>query len=226
MYMRFTHERAAVAAACLALALAAAPAGAVTAGNVDTFQAGAEGWYVPAGTPLPPEVIDTGGPAGAGDAFLQLSSSGTGGAGGKLVVFGSNDWIGNYAAAGVTSIALDAKNLGTTNLQLRLYFKGPAGSALSTAGVNLAAGSGWTHLVFPLAPAALSGANPAATLANVTEFRLFHNESPAFPPSAVLGTLGIDNVTAVAAVPEPGTLALWAAGAAILPIVRRRSKTS
>lgn len=210
------------AAAGLCLALAAAPAGAISVGASTTFQDGtAGGWYVPVGSPLPPQVIDTGGPAGSGDGFLQLKSSGQSSAGSRLVVFGGNDWLGNYLAAGVTAVTLDAINLGTSDLQLRLYFNGPAGSALSTTGLGLPAASGWTRLVFPLAPAALSGADAVGTLANVTELRLFHNDSPSFPPGAVLATLGIDNISAV---PEPGPLALWAAAAGLGLVMRHRTR--
>jgi hypothetical protein len=209
------------ATAGLCLALAAAPAGAVSVGTTTTFQDGTTGgWYVPVGSPLPPQVIDTGGPAGTDDGFLQLKSSGQSSAGSRLVVFGGNDWLGNYMAAGVTAVTLDAINLGPSDLQLRLYLNGPAGSALSTTGLSLPAASGWTQLVFALAPAALSGANAAATLANVTELRLFHNDSPSFPPGAVLATLGIDNISAV---PEPGPLALWAAAAGLGFVMRRRT---
>lgn len=210
-----------LAAAGVCLALVAAPAGAISIGTSATFERGStDGWYVSVGSPLPPQVIATGGPAGQGDGFLQLQSSGQSSAGSRLVVFGAADWLGNYMAAGVTALALDAINLGSSDLQLRLYFNGPAGSALSTTGLSLPASSGWRHLVFPLTPAALSGVDAAATLGNVTELRLFHNDSPSFPPAAVLATLGIDNVSAV---PEPGAPALWAAAALLAAVVRRRT---
>ena len=217
------HRRTLAASICLAaFTWGCGPANAITVGNVDTFQGGsADGWYLPEGTPLPLLVFQSGGPAGSGDGYLQLRASGQSGPGSRLVVFGSTDWLGNYIAAGVRAIEMDAINQGPDDLQLRMYFNSPAGSALSTVAVTLPAGGSWTHLVFPTLPAALSGANTAGTLADVREFRLFHNDTPSFPPSAVLGTLGIDNVSAV---PEPATLLLWAAGAAMLPAVRRRGR--
>jgi hypothetical protein len=222
--MTTPNLRALMAAIPFALALAAAPASAISLSHIDTFSGGSdEGWH-DGGSPNPPLVVTTGGPAGSGDGWLRVTATGGSGAGSRLSVISDSDWYGNYTAVGVTAIALDAINLGTTELQLRLYFDSAAGSALSSLALNLAVGSGWTHLVFPVLPAALSGLNPAATLQGVTGFRVFNNADAAFPPAAVVGVLGIDNVAAVSAVPEPGMAWMWAAGIGLLtlPAARRR----
>ena len=69
----------------------AAPAQCITLGQIDTFESGTtEGWFAGGGPmggvpPVPPTVIGDGGPGGAGDAYLQLSSNGSATAGGRLV---------------------------------------------------------------------------------------------------------------------------------------------
>jgi len=67
-----------------------------------------------------------GGQGGPGDRYLLLQSLGGQGPGSRLSV-GNLDppWTGDYAAAGVTVIRLDAINLGQTDLYLRFGFEAP-----------------------------------------------------------------------------------------------------
>src|SRR5215204_1078583 len=72
---------------CLFALAFALPLSAVTIGQVDTFADGTTmGWFVPGMSPNPPINEPTGGPAGVGDGFLQLRSSGLEGPGGRLAV--------------------------------------------------------------------------------------------------------------------------------------------
>ncbi|MBN8511178.1 MAG: hypothetical protein J0L57_21530, partial [Burkholderiales bacterium] len=145
------------------------PSQAVTRGQVDTFESGTtEGWVINLlgiGNPPPealPQNIADGGPAGSGDNFLRLTALGGGGAGSRLTAanaFGA--WAGDYASAGVTGIRVDLRNPGTTDLVLRLVFENPTGGpptdlAVSTAGITLAAGGGWTSVLFPATASALT----------------------------------------------------------------------
>ena len=55
--------------------------------GIDDFEDGTTaGWHVgdPAQHPAPPVNVSTGGPAGAGDAYLQLQALGGSGAGSRL----------------------------------------------------------------------------------------------------------------------------------------------
>lgn len=221
-------------------ALAGARADAqVVANQVDDFEGlTTMGWHVGDPThPAPPLVIATGGPAGADDAYLRLTSLGTGEAGSRLSVLNTTRWAGNYLAAGVTGISMDVRNFGTTDVFLRLLFAtfpdapGPPDNlAWSNAAVLVGANSGWTRIFFPIVQGALfvPVGTYAGALGGTEELRLFHNPAPFFmgPPSsspAVAALIGIDNVTAaVAVVPEPSTLALLATGAVGLLTLRRR----
>lgn len=197
------------AMAVLALAVAG-PAAALTWGQRDSFQSGtAEGWVAGLASIIPPTVVPGGGPAGAGDGYLSLVSTGGLGAGSRLTVIAGAAWTGNYGAAGVDHITLDVKNFGSTDLDLRLFLSGPPGAtAVSSSAVHVPVSSGWMAVSFALDSSALGG-QALATLADTHQLRLFHSSTAAFPGEAVVATLGLDNITAV---PEPGQALLFAAG--------------
>lgn len=204
------------------LALAGGTAGAVTLGQIDTFQGGTTaGWSSGAANPTPPVVQASGGPAGSGDAYLLFIASGIPGPGGKLVGFSGPQWAGDYGAAGITAIAMDLDNLGNTALSLRLWLDGPLGaSAVSTHAVTVPAGSGWVHVQFSLLPGALSG-QTAAALANLADFRLYHATTANFPGENIAAVLGVDNISAV---PETGSAWALGAGLALLAGLRARRR--
>lgn len=214
---------AAWAASALA-ALLALPAGAVSLGTIDSFSGGVTaGWTGGGNNPNPPTGVASGGPAGAGDGFLRIGTSGAPGPGGRLVAISGALWAGDYSAAGITGITMDVNNLGATDLNLRLYFEGGGAPAYSLQAVQVPAGSGWVPVQFNVLGSALSG-SATTTLASVADFRLFHNPLAGGPQGApfVSASLGIDNVTAV---PEPGAgllMALGLAGLLAAPSMQRR----
>jgi hypothetical protein len=209
----------------------------------DTFEDGTTlGWGVPGLSPLPPANVGTGGPAGGGDAFLQLqANAGLGDAGSRLSVLNQTQWTGDFRAAGITAISMDVNNFGPDDLVLRLLFEDfdapgpPANLAMTLADVLVPAGSGWMNVVFDLAPANLVAGvlgTVEGALTDVDVLRIFHNPVAAFPGPGVgipqvTTTLGVDNITAVidGTVPEPATGALLLGGlAAALVRARRRSR--
>jgi hypothetical protein len=226
--------------AIVALVILAAPtaaiAGPLTIGMTDTFQTlTTEGWFagglgfgqVP---PLPPAVVGTGGPAGAGDAFLVITAGGGSGPGSRLVAINGLQWTGDFLAAGIGAIGMDLINLGATELTIRLLFENPMGAPPTLEGVTslgavLPAGSGWTHVVFPIDPASLAliesaGGTAADLLSDTTLMRIIHASS-ADDPEPVAGVLGVDNIQAI---PEPATLLLLGAGVAMGAARRRTAR--
>jgi hypothetical protein len=208
-----------VVAFVVALALSATPAVAtIVFGQVDDFEDGTTmNW---AGGPGQSN-IPSGGPAGAGDNYLQIVSTGGGGPGSKMGSFNDNQWTGDYTTAGVTSIDADIRNFGTTGaLHLRLLLFGDGGNFTSTIPFVVTNDGAWHDAVFPITPADLTavdgGFDVAATLANITRFLIRHQ--PGAPDGvggspSIVGVMGMDNVTAL---PEPGTLGLLLLGGAAL----------
>jgi hypothetical protein len=224
---------------CLVIALVAvhaAPTAASSIVLIDTFEDGTtQGWGVPGSSSNPPLNQSTGGPDGLDDNFLLVSAIGGSGPGSRLSVINSDQWTFNYLAAGTESISMDLFNFGPQDLYLRLLFADPLGGppsnlAISSDAIFLAAGSGWTSVVFPIAPADLSAliGSVNGALTSPTELRIFHNSDPQFPgPGAgippVNAQLGIDNIQAVVSdVPEPATALLYGIGAAALMWRRHR----
>lgn len=224
-----------VRSAMLALAISAslpmAAAAQVVLGQVDTFQDGTTGgWGAGASHPTPPTNIPSGGPAGAGDAFLQLRAIGGSGPGRALAAFNRTQWAGDYTAAGITRISLDVNNAGPGDASLRLLIwdRPPAGNPTNsaiTSAVLIPAGSGWQQISFLIDAPSLTPllGTASGALTSATELRLFHNPDPTYPdppigPPPVTLTLGVDNIRAIPAPPAAATLALAAAG-------RRRRRT-
>jgi hypothetical protein len=207
----------------LAAFLQASPARANLIGQIDTFEDGTtQGWVVGVvfnpPHPAPPTNIPTGGPGGAGDAFLQLTAvGGQNVPGNRLSVLNLSQWAGNYTAEGVVAIRMDVNNFGPDPLALRLLFEdlgpmGPTSTAFSTTPVIVPAGSGWVSVTFPVTPDDLTAGvgSVEEALANADVLRIFHSPTPTFPGPPVVAVLGVDNIQAFGApqVPEPGSAAL------------------
>jgi len=167
-------------------------------------------------------VVLSGGPAGASDAYLEITSSGGSGPGSRLTAFNIfAQWSDNYLRNGVTGITMDLINLGSTDLTIRLEFEDPFSAlggdfAVTNTGFNLAPNSGWQRASFPIGLGSLTavGGTVAGALGNTALLRILHAPGPtdAVP---VAGVLGVDNITAV---PEPGAVFLTGLGLAVLAL--------
>ncbi len=200
-------------------ALIGAPAAAISLGQIDDFQNGTTQNWVGGASPIN---IATGGPAGSGDRYLQISA-----ANGNLGTNNSLRWAGDYLAAGVVALRFELDNAGPDPVALRITLFGPEGADAftSTNEIVLPAASGWVSAEFALTQAELThkqGTGTLAdTLAGVSRLLIRHDPDEISPPTqqnVVSATLGIDNITAV---PEPGTGLLVAAGIAVLAAARR-----
>lgn len=181
----------------------------IVTGQIDDFEDGTvEAWHTSVINPNPATNIPSGGPAGANDHYMRLSSNGSAGAGGKLVAFNGDQWGGDYLAAGVTSIRMMVNNLGATDLVLRLILEDSIdGMSLTTlAPVAVPAGSGWSQVAFSLNAANLTGDIFQTVMSNVVELNLVHSPnviaSRSLSPN-VVAQLGIDQITALP-IPFPG----------------------
>jgi hypothetical protein len=213
-----------VVAGAMLLAGSLSAGAAVTIGQIEDFEDGTTGnWGTGQPSPLQPQNIGSGGPAGLDDNYLLARSRGGAGAGSRLVLINEVDFTGNLTGAGVTAINMDVNNLGATALSLRLFVESIQGNAVSTNAIELPSGSGWQSVAFSLLAADLSSTSPLGpVLAAVSQIRLFHNSTAVFPGGPITASLGIDNVSAV---PEPGAKWLTAGGLCLLgayAMARRR----
>ena len=207
----------------LAALLAASSAAAVTQGQQDDFTSSADGWA--RGDAV------LGGPGGASDGYLEVTSLGGSGQNSRLVTFNQLQWAGDYLDAGVESIGVFLDNRGATALQIQLAFGDMiapivGGTWYATNPVALPAGSGWTFVVFPIGSGDLQRVQGTATyddlMANVVTLRLLHGDVPQAMGDPIVAKLGIDQIVAM---PEPGANALLASGiAALVACARRRGR--
>lgn len=216
--------------ALFALMLLVRSAGAVVVGQIDDFQNGTTANWTNGeiiGT-TPVTNVPNGGPAGAGDHYIQLTADGSN-SGGKLTAFNRDQWLGDYPAANVTSIEVDLLNQSSVTLSIRMAFKNGPGSngvpGYLTQAMVLPVGSGWQHFTISLAPANLipvGGPAPWETFF-IGEVRFIHATGTSnLSGTPVVGQLGIDNVRAV---PEPATCVLF--GVSLMAIAAwRRNKAS
>lgn len=171
-------------------------ASAVTLNQVDTFQDGTTSSWLGGASPTN---ISTGGPMGAGDRYLQISSSNS-----HLATFNSAQWSGNYTASGVNRIEADLKNTGPNPLVVRLVlFSGNGDRWSSISSISLAPSSNWTHVAFTLQASNFQRTVGSGSFSDVmnTLDRLMFRHEPTISANGVTvtGQLGIDNVTALAA---------------------------
>ena len=228
---------------CLMCLLQPGTVRAITVGQIDNFEDGTlQGWQMGSANVTSSHMTNftDGGPGGPGDNFLQVVSHEVEEFGGnRLTFFNKVQWTGDYLSAGITAIAFDVNNFSSSEaLNLRLAINGGfldssfnviGGLFATTASVSLDSGSGWTHVVFSLAPTDLTavsgrsgatGNNVLETLANVTELRLLNSVNPDWTGLPVTATLGIDNISAV--VPLPPAALLFGSGLLGLGMKARR----
>ncbi|MEY8848807.1 T9SS type A sorting domain-containing protein [Psychroserpens sp. XS_ASV72] len=182
----------------------------IAAGQTSDFSSGVQGWIHQISNANDPVQVPTGGPAGAGDAFLRVTNSVmTGSAGSKhLCINMDAEWTGNYTAAGIVAITCDVQNPGTETLHLRVALnKSFPNWAASANPIVVPPGTTWTSITFPLNSSDLvisqGGATIADILADVDQIRIVSNDgtSPTDPIHKGQGGVAriseLDNITAV-----------------------------
>ena len=209
--------------------------GAVTLGQMQTFDGPESGWVIGVGpfvgTPTDVPIEPSGGPAGAGDPFMLIESTGTSGPQSRLSAQNFDLWSGDYIAAGVNQVRMDVRNFGESDIYLRLLFvdfemMDPVNAAFTSDAVIVPALSDWQTVALGIGPQALTPrlGSAGGALSNADEVRIFHSVLPFFAPGAnppFAGTLGVDNITA-AFIPEPATWTLLAGGLLLTGFARRR----
>ncbi len=195
-------------------------------GQVDDFQDGTVmGWEEGAPSPNPPIVVADGGPSGAGDAFLRNYCTGSGGPGGRMVMFNFAQWTGDYVTEGVDTItAWMRAGASGAPLNMRVTIQGAGGNRWSSAeAVVVPADDNWYPVTFDLTEAGmvsiLGTASLEDVLSSVNELRILSSTAPEYIGEVIDARLDVDDITAL---PEPGAIALLAMGGAAM--LRRRNR--
>ena len=193
---------------------------AIVPGQTDDFQDGTTQNWTNGGAPGAPPIVNfvSGGPGGAGDHYIQITSLGGAGPGSRLTAFNRDQWLGDYVGQGIMAIEMDLNNFGDSELSIRIGFKQDLGISspgyLSQAFV-LPAGSGWQHFVFTIDMAsmiALNGPSDFNTFfsGNFQEIRIINEVGATnLNGDPIASQLGVDNIHAV---PEPTSFVLASLG--------------
>lgn len=181
---------------------------AVSPGQADDFQDGTvQGW---GGNRLGTLVnVADGGPLGPGDRYFEVAISGF-----HLGTVNTNQWTGDYLAAGIEAIEMDLNRYAssTSEVRIRILLFGPGGTFASTQLTPPITTNAWSHHVFGLTtndlvhvPGSFKVSDGTGvledTLQNVTELLIRHDgPTPTIPghhPPHVAATLGVDSIRAV-----------------------------
>jgi hypothetical protein len=189
---------------------------AIVVGQVDDFENGTLHGWTNGG--VPGVSIESGGPAGANDNFMQVTATGGGGPGSRLTVFNRDQWLGDYVATNVNAIEMDLQNQGDVDLTIRLGFKefsGPGAPGYLSAPFFLLAGSGWQHAIFLINPASVTAVGTLSDFntffaGGFSEMRIINEVGVGdLSGDPVAGQLGIDIIRTV---PEPSATLLASIG--------------
>ena len=147
-----------------------------------------------------PTRITTGGPQGAGDAYLRINSTNF-----HLATKNEGQWMGDFIAAGVQAIEMDLnRTAGPDDVQIRLFVHGPGGRFGTTNPTVPIVLGVWEHYVFDLTSTNMTYVSGGTgvledTLKDVTNLLIRNDPTPTpsdtgthFPH--ITATLGIDNI--------------------------------
>lgn len=201
---------------------------AVVPGQTDDFQDGTTQNWTNGGAPGAPPVVNltSGGPGGAGDSYIRVTSVGGGGPGSRLTTLNEVQWLGDYVNQGITTIEMDLNNFSQTDLSIRIAFKesdGAGAPGYVSQAFNLQAVPVWGHFVFSITAATMIPINNPAPFntffsGNFVEMRIINSVNPNLNGDSVVAELGIDNIHAV---PEPTSFVLASVGLFAIFVAKR-----
>jgi hypothetical protein len=190
---------------------------AVTKGQKDDFENGTtQSWRVGSrgtggGSPVN---VATGGPGGASDNYMRLTSTGSFGALSKLVVFNDSQWTGPYDST-VAGVSMQLANFGATALKMRIALQDNSFNTYVSKAFDLAPDGQWRTASWVLNTADFTsptGGNINTGRNGIREVRILHSVGGSgLTGDPIAATVGVDNITATA-VPEPGVAGLAAVG--------------
>ena len=159
---------------------------------------------------IPNANIYDGGPTGAGDNFLRVTSSGSG-SNLNLMTKNNAQWRGNYYQGNLASrikyISMDVRNSGTEVIFLRLSFQTDYGiiyRGSTTNAIAVLPNEGWKKISFSILESNITAITSTFDYAvlfgsgseGVEEMRILHSSVPSWEAEPIVATLDIDNIMA------------------------------
>lgn len=175
----------------------------IALGLTNDFEDGTtQGWSNGGQSPNPPVNVPDGGPAGAGDNYLEEQSAGGGGAGSRLITFNvSPEWRGNYTAAQADLLRFNVRNSSASEtLHIRVGLSGgPDETEMATTTAEvITTGGDWTEVLIDISATNFTvtgGSDSVETvLSDVDEIRIYSNEAISFIGDNIVGTMDLDNI--------------------------------
>lgn len=159
------------------------------------------GWA--GGQAASPVNVSSGGPRGADDAYLRITTTNF-----HLGTRHVGHWAGNYKAAGVKAIEMDLNHISPSadSVRVRILIHGPGGAFASRSLTPPVSSNAWSHYRFGLLSNNLvyvTGGSGVLddTLTGVTKLHVRNDRETPTPPGShpphITATLGIDNIRGV-----------------------------
>lgn len=171
---------------------------AIVLGQIDDFQNGTlNNWR--GGFPGP-EVVPDDGPQGVADQYMRQMADAISPP--HLAVTNDVQWAGDYITEGVNVLQVHLRNEGKTELEIRATLTSSTTNRwTSTKAFMLPPDGRWYKANFPLRESDLTrtaGTQSYATFMSFVPTLLFRHDSgtPSHQPEPVVGTMGLDNITA------------------------------
>src|ERR1051325_5832929 len=143
----------------------------ISVGLADDFEGGTTSGWAHAALNVNDPAVLAGGPHGASDHFLQVTSTGVSGQdGGRLTVRNQQQWAGNYTADAVTGLEMDLKAFSSSigTLSIRVAVKDSTGSSgYVSQAFALPVDGQWHHATFTLTAGTMTPVNGPAALGTV-----------------------------------------------------------
>ena len=203
LFERFAGVRGVPALLVLsALILYSSFSSAQVVGQIDDFEdATTQGWREGGASGNPPTNA-LGGPDGVDDNYLSDDSDGSAFAGGKMAVFNTAQWTGDFMTPGITRIRAHARAVAGPTLNLRVGFQsGFRQLFVSSTAISVPNDGNWHEVTFPIESTDLSMVEGTSTysqvMSAVNQMRFISRASLGWAGDQIVATMGLDNIQAM-----------------------------
>ncbi len=205
------------------------PTAAALAVDPEAFESFASGTLGGWGGGSAPTLVSNGGPSGAFDAYVRISS-GAGGSPNLALTNSDVRWTGNYQSPIIIGMEAAMANFGQTPVSMRWTFFNTNTNRYSTTDVAVVPADGqWRTYQWLFSPYGFFGLQQVqgtlpveVGMTGVSQISLRHNVLPAPGGDAITASLGVDNIRVIPFIPAGNTATIVALSGVVLLARRRR----